>query len=307
MDSLVRTFGLPTDAERGKKIDASLDTLKGFYDRAAVDLNDACLGLHMAERHDRYSYGLAEDSLRGAPSVREALRRLSRYMTLANEAAQITLEDREEEARCHMRVPGRVAGLGRHNNEFFIATLLARTSELRGALCVPLRLWFAHPPPETQDEIFEYYRVFETTHISFSLNSSGFALDLSTLEAELPPLKPARLAIAAGPKPAQPPPATRDGWMAQLDEVIERAIAEATPTPAEVAGMMQLSAQKLQQRLADEGTSFHKELDRVREQLVQDYLDNMPPFEELAYLLGFTDMGAFRRALKRWTGESSRG
>ena len=61
----------------------------------------------------------------------------------------------------------------------------------------------------------------------------------------------------------------------------------------------------LQRRLAEENTSFADLLDAVRKELAIEYIARRRSgVAEAALLLGFSDDRAFRRAFRRWTGES---
>ena len=66
-----------------------------------------------------------------------------------------------------------------------------------------------------------------------------------------------------------------------------------------------MSPRTLQRRLGAEGTSFQDVVDSVREELARIYMaDTARKYTvgELAYLLGFSEISAFTRAFKRWTG-----
>jgi AraC-like DNA-binding protein len=62
----------------------------------------------------------------------------------------------------------------------------------------------------------------------------------------------------------------------------------------------------LQRRLESEGTSFQDVVDSVREEMARrimaDPAKKNVTVGELAYLLGFSEISAFSRAFKRWTG-----
>jgi AraC-like DNA-binding protein len=74
-----------------------------------------------------------------------------------------------------------------------------------------------------------------------------------------------------------------------------------------VAGKLALSRQTLFRKLKAEGVTFEKVLDELRHKLALDYLNGKKiSVQETAYLVGFSDPGAFSRAFKRWTGSSPR-
>jgi AraC-like DNA-binding protein len=70
-----------------------------------------------------------------------------------------------------------------------------------------------------------------------------------------------------------------------------------------VASILHLPPRTLQRRLAAEGTSLHKEIDRIRKTMAIAHLrGHSAPIGDVAFLLGYTEPSAFFRAFKRWTG-----
>ena len=91
----------------------------------------------------------------------------------------------------------------------------------------------------------------------------------------------------------------------QMQRVVLRMLADGEPTLARVAGAMHMSPRTLQRRLARHGLSWQQWLDRSREQLAHQYLeDGSLTLADIALLLGFSEQSAFNRAYKRWTGRS---
>lgn len=74
-----------------------------------------------------------------------------------------------------------------------------------------------------------------------------------------------------------------------------------------IAGKLCLSRQTLFRKLKAEGVTFEKVLDELRHKLALHYLNGKKvPVNQTAYLVGFSEPGAFSRAFKRWTGSSPR-
>jgi AraC-like DNA-binding protein len=74
-----------------------------------------------------------------------------------------------------------------------------------------------------------------------------------------------------------------------------------------IAGKLALSRQTLFRKLKAEGVTFEKVLDELRRKLALHYLcERKTSVNETAYLVGFSDPGAFSRAFKRWTGSCPR-
>jgi AraC-like DNA-binding protein len=66
-----------------------------------------------------------------------------------------------------------------------------------------------------------------------------------------------------------------------------------------------MSPRTLQRHLSEEGTGFSELLDALRHELALEYVRDMQrPLGEVAYLLGYSELSAFLRAFKRWTGKT---
>jgi AraC-like DNA-binding protein len=76
------------------------------------------------------------------------------------------------------------------------------------------------------------------------------------------------------------------------------------PAMDAVAAALNMTDRTLRRRLLAENTSFAKILDDVRCSLALEYLKTTKmSADDIAALLGFSDSPAFRKALKRWTGQ----
>lgn len=75
------------------------------------------------------------------------------------------------------------------------------------------------------------------------------------------------------------------------------------PSLDTTARLLNCTPRTLHRRLGDEGTSFQQLLDEVRRSLAREHLRaGKLSLQEIAYMLGYTDMANFRRAFKRWEG-----
>ncbi len=70
-----------------------------------------------------------------------------------------------------------------------------------------------------------------------------------------------------------------------------------------VARDMALSKRTLQRKLSEENTTFIKQVNHTRELMAKNFLMNsVLSTDEVAYLLGYSDMYVFMRAFRQWTG-----
>jgi AraC-like DNA-binding protein len=70
-----------------------------------------------------------------------------------------------------------------------------------------------------------------------------------------------------------------------------------------VARKIALSPRTLQRRLKEQSLDFKGLVDDTRRRFSLNYLkDPQHTLTEIAYLLGYSEVSAFNRAFKRWTG-----
>lgn len=73
----------------------------------------------------------------------------------------------------------------------------------------------------------------------------------------------------------------------------------------DVASKLAISNRTLHRRLKDEGTTYQKILDELREELARNYLTTSEYSSiEIAFLLGYEETNSFYRAFRSWTGQT---
>jgi AraC-like DNA-binding protein len=76
---------------------------------------------------------------------------------------------------------------------------------------------------------------------------------------------------------------------------------------AAVAQKLGMSPRSFTRHLAEEGTTFGEILERLRQRLAARYLaDDRMSVQQIAWSLGYSEVGAFNHAYKRWTGTTPR-
>ncbi|MDQ3370739.1 MAG: AraC family transcriptional regulator [Myxococcota bacterium] len=299
--AIAQRFGLPASAETDPEVVLPLSALHELFDAVEAATGDPFVGLHVGADLPRGTYGLLEFSSRSAPTVREALARVVRYMGLLNEVVEVTLVEDAHEGVLTQRIPGAALCVGRHGNEGFLAMVLCEARRLSGAPWVPRRAWLAHPRPR---DVSELIALVGTPEVAFGAEANGFALPTAVLDLPLassdPPLLSLldRQAIAALAARAGP-----NRFLGDVRERIREQLADAGPSLESVAAALKLSRRTLQRRLADDGVSFQALVEAVRRELAQLFVEEgSRPLGEVAFLLGYAELSAFFRAFKRWTG-----
>jgi AraC-like DNA-binding protein len=92
-------------------------------------------------------------------------------------------------------------------------------------------------------------------------------------------------------------------------DAVRRLLAEELPNGQprleQLAPRLHMSARTLHRRLEEEGTNFRRVLTEVRHELaVRHLVERQLAIGEIAFLLGFSEVSAFHRAFKHWTGHA---
>jgi AraC-like DNA-binding protein len=296
--ALIARHDLPSDAAEVREVDLSLDALDAIAEAAAAQSNDPNLGMHLAIRLPRGSYGLLEYVGRSASTIRQAGERFLRYSTLLNDLVSFRFED----GRLSQRVEGHASCVGRQAGEMFIALAVRYLREMANEEWRPSRVGFAHRAPADVSEHESYFRSPITWGggINF-IEVPPDVLDrpVVTRDEMLFSVLDAQAQQLLASRPA------KSDLLSKIRDAVRAVLEDGQPQLADVAKRMKMSPRTLQRRLGAEGTTFQDVVDSVREELARIYMADEKrryTIGELAYLLGFSEISALSRAFKRWTG-----
>ncbi|WP_417692607.1 helix-turn-helix domain-containing protein [Roseibium sp.] len=98
-----------------------------------------------------------------------------------------------------------------------------------------------------------------------------------------------------------------ESTISMISAKISEGLREGRLSMEAVSSSLGLSQRSLQRLLEQEGTSYREILDDVRKSSAERYLlDTRLAAKEIAYLLGFSNISAFSRAVKNWFGMAPR-
>jgi AraC-like DNA-binding protein len=289
---LVERHGCTVDADLFPTQPLKLATWRAVMDDMAQTLNDPLFGIHTALAQNAGPFPFLEALASSAETVKDGLTLLIQYQKPAGGWSEYSLEVLHEEVLLHHRFTDGGPGLGRHGNEYNVASMLligcaATADKLRAS-----RVWFAHSR-HTHAEAVEAY--FGPREVIFDAGENGFALDSQSLDTPLRTANARLLAELKG-QPDRP-------FLESVEQATRTSLQGNKPHIAVVAKALHLSPRTLQRRLAESGTTFQQVVDRVRQTYARLYLRQARlSLDEISYLLGYTRLAAFDRAFKRWTG-----
>jgi AraC-like DNA-binding protein len=274
-----------------------------FLNLVASALDDDFLGLHLAQACDLREIGLLYYVLASSETLVEALQRAVRYSTIMNEGVLQTCIDGK-----HFGLSFDYVGVSRHPDrhqiEFWITAVVRICRQLTGSRFVPERVQLTHHRT-TKAELAEIFG----DHIEF-----GASVDEIILPSEL---RNSRV-VSADPylnnllsAYCEEALARRNKRRGSFQSAVENTIAPLLPhgkaTAADVARQLGLSQRTFARRLSSEGLTFSELLENLRSDLASRYLvEGDMGVSEVAWLLGYREVGSFSHAFRRWTGKTPR-
>ena len=98
---------------------------------------------------------------------------------------------------------------------------------------------------------------------------------------------------------------TGDTYAARVRSALMELLPSGECTLDDVAKKLGYSKRTIQRKLQEEDTNFQKQLNHTRELLAKTYLANTDmTAEDIAFLLGYREIGSFLRAFAIWTGKT---
>lgn len=269
--------------------------------KAAELIDDPCFGLKIAEcwsPTDLHSLGYA---FLASGTLRTALERLSRYVQVVSDAVgydfgaeggnvSFTLAAHTDLYRPPVS-PQEDSGW---------AVILSMCRAAYGEELNPAEVRFQHSAPKCTGDYYAFFRC----PVHFGTEASAILFARADVDRPLP---------ASNKELALANDRILTDFLKKLhqDNLLTRvktAIAEELPSgaPSEViAKSVYTSPRTLNRKLAALGTNYSQLLEAVRCELAEQYIaDPALSLSEISFLLGFSELSAFSRAFRRWTGQT---
>jgi AraC-like DNA-binding protein len=260
---------------------------------------EPALGLFVGQRLQPNMHGILGYAALSSGSLRQALALVERFVALRISVLAIATELRAGEVRVRVRELRPLGDIQRPVLETVVMTLKNVLDAITMGGC---RLGVVAFPFE-EPEYAELARELLRAEVRYKQPWAGFTLPRDVLDTPLRMADPAAFQQAA----------------AILQRELERLAASEThagrvrrllleqqvgfPSLHVAARALHMTPRTLHRRLLAEGTSYSELLAHVRHALALEHLKaGRSSIDELAYMLGYSDLANFRRAFKRWEG-----
>ncbi len=265
------------------------------------ELEDRDVALRIGQVNTLGHFGLHDYLFSTAPTLADGLALSEEYADLITTNVGFAVSgDSEEEANADVRL---LNGHGRGHQlatQFSLAAVVTRARHATGRDVHPVRIRFRQPAPRRHDRFVE---AFGTHRIDFDAPTDQITFRTGDLATPLRTADPALAAVLRRCAETLPPPRRLDAtWVSQLHHALIALLGDGRVTIDRAARHLATSRRTLQRRLADEGTTWTRELDRARSAVVERGAHTSPndTRSALARRAGYADPGALRRAQRRW-------
>ncbi len=273
-----------------------------FVELIAEAIADPELGVHLAQDLDLRRLEFLYYVPASADTLGTALRRLERYSSLVNEGIDLRLK-KGKTIRVRFQHVGVARHTDRHQIEFFITAIIRICRQLVARSFRLLAVRVAHHRSAAQGDLkkFATVKIDQDAGVDeIEFPSACLDLPVATKDPYLHNLLVRYCEEGLAHRK------TKDG---ALRSRVENTLAELLPHGQAqvdiVAGKLGMSPRTLSRRLSAEGLSFSNVARELRQTLAHRYLEDPElRISQVAWLLGYQEVGAFTHAFRRWTGET---
>jgi AraC-like DNA-binding protein len=278
-------------------------TFARLLESVAAATGDQAFGLHFGARFNPKNIGALAYAVFNSPTVSAAFETAGRYLHLHNEAAQVVYSEEGDDLSClSFSLKNLDLDQPRQFVEYGMAVALNTLRVMVGSQWSPREVRFAHPAPKTTTDHLRLFRA----PVAFACATNAFVLERDFCNQPIPAADPnlfkvlnryLETVLSHVPK--------EDQGLASVRRKIAEAIKDGGPNLAQVAKAMAWSPRTLQRQLNNCGIDFRTLVDDTRRRFALDYLkDANNTLTQIAFLLGYSEVSAFNRSFKRWTGKT---
>ncbi len=299
-DHVLRAAGLAREHVRDPAIAVPLANEEALWSALGRETGDAGFGLRAARCVERGALHGVEYAMRTSATLGDALRMLQRFARLLHRDRRFALRQEATGGASLVYESPHDEHAAAMMTDFALALVVAICRDGARQAWSPSIVRFRHGPIVPADR----YRSFLDAPVQFDAAENAVVLDGDGLEIPMREADPVLCSVLErylrGELEAIDPAQS-------LEDAVRTAIARALPEQNAdldtVADRVGLSSRVLQKRLQQANTSFQELLDRVREaQAKRLLLQPRVSLAGTAIQLGYSDVTAFHRAFKRWTG-----
>lgn len=299
--ALIREVGLPSTLLDDADMKVPASAVASLLELAARRSGVMDWGMRMAEGRKLSNLGPLGLLLRDVPTLSDALAIIARHIRVHNEALAVDLETGADVVILRLELTAEVKGPVRQFTELVMGVTHRVLRLFLGTTWSPELVCFSHAPGASR----AHYRKFFGCDVEFGHDFNGIVCRSADLAAPNPGADPvmARYAHQALARDIGEHNATTN----RVHELVLLLLPRGHCSADIVAQHMGVDRRTVARRLEQEGGSFSKLLNAIREELALRYLaDSGRSMADVSALLGFSAPSVFSRWFRENMGVSAR-
>lgn len=300
-ESMIQSkLGFPTSELEDPDCRVPVADHNALWRLAVTITGDPALGLRLGEIVDPDRMGLMSHIVFNSDTVGHALDEYLRLHRLVNEAVHLYKVREGDRIRVTWHVPDEDLYCTQDMDRTLSAAITRARHFIHPKLALK-QLSLGHEDPGYRAQ---YERIFRCP-LTFGAGETSLCFPADYLDAPLPHRNPyVHSALTTHVNRLLKQLRPRKTVAERVRRIISRQLPR-TPDVDRVASALNMSRQTLYRKLKKEGESFQNLAETVRRERALRYVvEGEYGLSEVAFLLGFSELSAFSRAFKRWTGET---
>ena len=262
---------------------------------------EPALGLLVGERLLVNSHGILGFAAVAASTIRDAVGLFERYIGLRTSMVSMVLHEQGEEVHIQLVEAQPLGAVRAVVLEAVVLTIRNVLDVMTAGACPIRRACFPFPQPRhvaLAEDLFK-------CPVHYGQSWAGFVLPREVIDQPLRLADPISFQEATAICQRELDKLTRSETMSTRVRRVLLEKRQGFPSLQVVARLFHMTPRTLHRRLQEEGTTFLHLLEDVRHMLALEHLKSgQLTVQEIAYLLGYSEVANFRRAFKRWEGVS---
>ena len=300
IDTIFGRAGIALDEIRSPVNELSLASYCQLFSEAARQTGDSAIGLEFGRNFKPRQLGALGYAAISSPTLAAALRSMTQYFPahqgqtsfgLLQDSGLLWLTYRIYDPR----IPDR-----RQDAELSLGMFVNIFREALGPNWSPLEVRFEHDRPSSSTPHERYFGA----PVQFNRRTNAIAFVREDLDAMMPSQDPYLFSVITPfleqrcAKLGDP-----EDFAAVVRDQIKLHLGDMPPKLSEIARILGLTDRDFQRQLKDHGLAFPDLLRAARQELALHYMtDRDMALTEIAYSLGYSELSAFSRAFRNWTG-----
>ena len=276
-----------------------------FLNLVAGSLRDDWFGLHLAQQlPDLREFGFLYYTSASSATLGNALQKLTRYVTIANEGVSLRYLDARSVGVAFHYI-GVSRHLDRHQIEFFMVLLVRLCRQLTGIQVVPTSVRLTHYRGDRHLELAEF--LGGNVQFGAAVDEISFAPSIKNIPVVTADNYLNKVLVTYCEEALARRVTRRGSLRASVENAIVPLLPHGDAKLPAIARRLGLSPRTLARRLAEESLNFSDVLENLKVDLAWRYLaDEGLSISQVAWLLGYQEVSSLTHAFKRWTGRTPR-